>query len=64
MGIKKNSKRNGICKVTFTVPVVEGSEVRNQFRYLLDNNRWENDPEADKSAATPFGDARNSVIVI
>jgi 1,4-alpha-glucan branching enzyme len=102
MGIqKKHFKKNGVCKVTFTVPVVEDSEVRKvhvvgefnnwstsatpmkrskngkfttslelksgqeyQFRYLLDNTRWENDPEADKSAATPFGDARNSVIVI
>ena len=98
---KKYSKKNGICKVTFTVPVVEGSDVhkvhvvgefnnwstsatpmkrsRNgeftvsmelrpgqeyQFRYLLDNNRWENDSEADKSSDTPYGDARNSVLVI
>jgi len=98
---KKYSKRNGICKVTFTVPVVESSQVQKvhvvgefnawstsatpmkqsrngeftvsmdlrsgqeyQFRYLLDNHRWENDTEADKSADTPYGDARNSVIVL
>lgn len=98
---KKYSKRNGICKVTFTVPVVESSQVQKvhvvgefndwstsatpmkqsrngeftvsmdlrsgqeyQFRYLLDNNRWENDTEADKSADTPYADARNSVIVL
>ena len=102
MGIKKKySKKNGICRVTFAVPVVEGSEAQKihvvgefnnwstsatpmkrlkngeftasmdlkpgqeyQFRYLLDNKRWENDSEADKSANTPYVDARNSVIVI
>jgi 1,4-alpha-glucan branching enzyme len=98
---KKYSKKNGICRVTFSVPVVEGSEIRivhvvgefnnwstsatpmkrsrrgeftasmdlrpgqeYQFRYLLDNERWENDSEADKTANTPYVDARNSVIVI
>ena len=35
-----------------------------QFRYLLDDNHWINDAEADKSADTPFGDASNSVIVL
>lgn len=35
-----------------------------QFRYLLDDNRWENDPEADRSADTPYADARNSVIAL
>ena len=33
-----------------------------QFRYLLNNEQWENDPEADEFAATPFADARNSVV--
>lgn len=28
------------------------------------DNHWANDAEADKSADTPFGDARNSVIVL
>lgn len=35
-----------------------------QFRYFLDDRRWGNDIEADKSADTPYGDARNSVVVI
>ena len=35
-----------------------------QFRYLLDDTRWDNDAEADKSSTTPFADARNSVIVL
>ena len=35
-----------------------------QFRYLLNDDHWANDAEADKSADTPFADARNSVIVL
>jgi 1,4-alpha-glucan branching enzyme len=35
-----------------------------QFRYLLDNTHWDNDPKADKSVPTPFGDSFNSVIVL
>lgn len=35
-----------------------------QFRYLLDDHRWDNETEADNVADTPYGDARNSVIVI
>jgi 1,4-alpha-glucan branching enzyme len=33
-----------------------------QFRYLLGQSCWENDPDADDSLPTPFGDSRNSVI--
>ncbi len=33
-----------------------------QFRYLIDENRWENDGNADRYVSTPFGDAENSVI--
>jgi 1,4-alpha-glucan branching enzyme len=35
-----------------------------QFRYLIDDNRWENDPNADDFVPTPFGDATNSVILL
>ena len=35
-----------------------------QFRYLLGQSRWENDPEADGYLPTPFGDSQNSVITI
>ena len=35
-----------------------------QFRYLKDTNRWDNDLEADKHVTTPFGDSKNSVIII
>jgi len=34
-----------------------------QFRYLIDQNRWTNDPEADKTAQTPFPDSVNSVVI-
>jgi 1,4-alpha-glucan branching enzyme len=55
----KRSK-NGVF--TVSLDLKPGQEY--QFRYLLDDNRWGNDTEADKSADTPFGDARNSVIVL
>jgi 1,4-alpha-glucan branching enzyme len=35
-----------------------------QFRYLLDENNWQNDVDADKFVTTPFGDSKNSVIVL
>jgi 1,4-alpha-glucan branching enzyme len=43
-----------------TVELEAGKEY--QFRYLLDNNIWENDPAADKYVPTPFG-VDNSVVV-
>ena len=35
-----------------------------QFRYVLDNNKWENDTEADKFVPSPCGDSENSVIIV
>ena len=35
-----------------------------QFRYLLDNQRWENDISADKFVPNGFGDSENSVLSI
>ena len=35
-----------------------------QFRYLIDQVRWENDENADKYVPTPFGDCDNSVVVV
>jgi len=35
-----------------------------QFRYLLNGTDWVNDPEADRYATTPYGDAKNCVIVV
>ncbi|MDX9788312.1 MAG: isoamylase early set domain-containing protein [Desulfobacterales bacterium] len=47
---------------TVTLDMESGREY--QFRYLLEKNHWENDPQADKEVATPFGDSRNSVIIL
>ena len=33
-----------------------------QFRYLVDGQRWLNDPEADKYVPNPYGD-QNSVVI-
>lgn len=34
-----------------------------QFRYLVDEDRWENDWAADKYVPNPTGDCENSVVV-
>jgi 1,4-alpha-glucan branching enzyme len=33
-----------------------------QFRYLLGQSQWENDPDADGYLPTPFEDSHNSVV--
>ena len=33
-----------------------------QFRYLLDDNVWMNDSDADRFVPTPFGDSENCVL--
>ena len=33
-----------------------------EFRYLLDDSRWTNEPDAQRQVPTPFGDGENSVI--
>lgn len=35
-----------------------------QFRYLIDENSWENDWEADRYTSSPYGNAENSVVVV
>jgi len=35
-----------------------------QFRYLLEDEIWENDGEADKYVLHPYGDGENSVVVL
>ncbi len=34
-----------------------------KFRYLFDGVKWDNDPDADKSVPTPYGNEENSVII-
>ena len=47
---------------TATVDLMLGKE--HQFRYLLDDTNWKNDPTADKFVPTPFGRNENSVIIV
>lgn len=52
--------RNGEFKVTVDLPT--GKEY--QFRYLIDNDVWENDWEADKYASSGIGGTDNSVVIV
>ncbi|HVO85402.1 MAG TPA: isoamylase early set domain-containing protein [Syntrophobacteria bacterium] len=47
---------------TITVELEAGREY--QFRYLIDEVRWENDWQADKYVRSPYGDSDNSVVVL
>lgn len=49
-------------KGAFSATVELDKDRSYQFRYLLGNARWENDPDADDLQPTPFGDSHNSVI--
>jgi len=48
----------------FTVTIDLDLEREYQFRYLLDETKWENDLHADKYVPTPYGNDENSVVVI
>jgi len=50
--------KNGTFAATIELPI--GREF--QFRYLLDNNVWMNDSDADRFVPTPFGDSENCVL--
>ncbi len=43
-----------------TIDLEQGKEY--QFRYLIDDTRWENDWDADKYVLTPLG-VENSVVI-
>jgi 1,4-alpha-glucan branching enzyme len=47
---------------SLTVELEPGREY--QFRYLIDETKWENDWNADKYVKSPYGDSDNSVIVV
>jgi len=51
--------KSGAFQIVLDLPC--GNEY--QYRYLIDNARWENDWEADKYVSSPY-DADNSVVVI
>lgn len=47
---------------TITLELAPGGEY--QFRYFIDEAKWENDWNADKYVKSPYGDSDNSVVVI
>ncbi|HPO01727.1 isoamylase early set domain-containing protein [Treponema zuelzerae] len=47
---------------SITVALEQGNEY--QFRYLMDDIRWENDWAADKYMPSNFGNADNSVVIV
>ena len=47
----------------FSITVALPAEREYSFRYLLDNERWENDADADAFAPNPFG-TQNSVLIV
>ena len=51
-------QKDGSWRVT--IDLEPGSEY--QFRYLVDGERWLNDPHADEYVSGPYGD-QNSVVV-
>ena len=57
-GVKMKKQKNGVFKAI--VELEAGKEY--QFRYLIDGETWENDWEADKYVASPFG-GENSVVI-
>lgn len=51
-------RKDGTFATTVKLPCGES----HQFRYLIDESRWENDVAADHYVPTPFGDSANSVV--
>jgi 1,4-alpha-glucan branching enzyme len=47
---------------TLTVDLEPGRDY--QFRYLMDQTIWANDPDADDWVPTPFGESHNSLICL
>ena len=57
-GVEMKKQKNGIFKAV--VELESGKEY--QFRYLIDGETWENDWDADKYVASPYG-GDNSVVI-
>jgi len=51
-------QKDGSFSVAVTLPTGQSSK----FRYLLDNNRWINDPDADCFEYCSFAGGENSVL--
>ena len=57
--ISMSKKKDG----TFTADVNLPKDTKHEFKYLVDNTLWVNEPEADSEVPNVFG-GRNSVIAI
>lgn len=49
---------------TFEAKVKLAAGKEYHFRYLINEERWDNDWHADKYAQSPFRDAENSVLIV
>jgi 1,4-alpha-glucan branching enzyme len=54
--------KNKDGRYSITVSLEQGHEY--QFRYLMDDSRWENDWAADKYLPSSYGNADNSVVIV
>ncbi|HHU35878.1 MAG TPA: glycoside hydrolase [Treponema sp.] len=52
--------KDGLFSITITLK--QGSEY--EFRYLMDDERWENDWAADRYTQSTFGNCDNSVVIV
>ena len=48
----------------FTICIELEPGRRYQYRYLIDDFRWENDWQADSYVTSPYGDSENSVVIV
>lgn len=55
-------KRNKEGLFSITVSLDQGHEY--QFRYLMDDSRWENDWAADKYLPSSYANSDNSVVIV
>ena len=55
-------KRQKSGDFTITLDLEPGRQY--QYRYLIDESRWENDWWADAYVTTPYGDCENSVVIV
>ena len=55
-----NRRRGGLYRAD--VELEPGKEY--QFKYLIDELKWENDWNADKYVKSPYGDSDNSVVIV
>lgn len=63
---KWNEKKTPLKKLrdgSFSAHLELKKDKQYQFRYLIDQQRWENDNAADKYVPSPFSDAENSVVI-